>query len=70
MTFTDLRNHAKKYFDEVERGDELEVYRHGKPIALLVPIRRRGDRWRTSEPLELDGKVSLSAAILADRHER
>lgn len=67
VTFTELRDQAKKYFDQVEAGDELEVYRHGKPIARVIPIRRRGSRWQTSEPLKLDSGASLSGAILQER---
>lgn len=69
VTFSSLRNNAKKYFDAVERGETVEVYRHGKPVALLMPIRGRSlERWKSSGPLLLSG-VSLSAAILADRSE-
>ena len=67
VTFSELRNQAKKYFDAVERGETIEVYRHGKPVALLMPIRKHSlDRWKTSHPLQLSG-ASLSHAILADR---
>ncbi len=66
-TFSELRNQAKKYFDAVEQGETVEVYRHGKPIAMIVPIRSRSlERWRTARPLRLSG-ASLSEAILADR---
>ncbi len=68
-TFSELRNQAKKYFDAVERGETIEIYRHGKPVALLMPIRKNSlERWKTSLPLRLSG-ASLSAAILADRSE-
>ena len=30
VTFSELRNNAKKYFDAVEQGELVEVYRHGK----------------------------------------
>lgn len=67
-TFSELRNQAKKYFDAVEQGETVEIYRHGKPVALLTPIRRRAmERWKISNPLRLGN--SLSAAILADRSE-
>lgn len=70
VTFSELRNQAKKYFDAVEQGETVEIYRHGKPIALLTPIRGRAlDRWKSARPLGLAG-ASLSAAILADRSER
>ena len=37
-TFTELRNHAKDYFDAVEGGDTVRVFRNGKPIAKIMPI--------------------------------
>jgi antitoxin (DNA-binding transcriptional repressor) of toxin-antitoxin stability system len=32
-TFTEVRNHAKQYFDIVESGESVRVIRNGKPIA-------------------------------------
>jgi prevent-host-death family protein len=37
LPFTDFRNHAKDYFDAVEAGDTVRVFRNGKPIADIVP---------------------------------
>ena len=69
VTFSQLRNQAKKYFDAVERGEILEVFRHGKPIAIVSPSRNRAmDRWKTARPLALNG-VSVSRAILGEREE-
>ena len=66
-TFTELRNHAKEYFDAVERGDTVRVFRNGKPIAEIVPIRSGALSWkRTATPLTIKG-VSLSREILNDR---
>ena len=36
-TFTELRKHAKTYFDSVERGETIQVLRHGKVVAEIVP---------------------------------
>ncbi len=70
VTCTELRNHAKKYFDAVEKGEEIEVYRHGKPIAIVFPYRKQGqERWKQARPLKLKPGVSLSAAILSERAE-
>ena len=69
VTFTELRNNARKYFDAVERGETLEVYRHGKPIAILSPYRLgAGKRWKRARqpPLKLKG-VSPSKLILSER---
>ena len=32
VTFTDFRNHAKRYFDSVEHGATVRIYRNGRPI--------------------------------------
>jgi prevent-host-death family protein len=67
VTFTQLRNNARKYFDAVERGETLEIYRHGKPIAILSPVRLDArKRWKRMNPLEIKG-ASLSRLIRAER---
>lgn len=69
VNFSELRNNAKRYFDAVERGESLEVYRNGKPIAIVSPIAHKDlGRWKSARPLRRRG-VSLSAAILAERSE-
>lgn len=66
-TFTELRNHAKEYFDAVEGGDTVRVFRNGKPIAEIVPIRSTAPSWRRpAAPLTVKG-LSLSKEILVDR---
>lgn len=68
-TFTALRNHAKDYFDAVERGDTVRVYRNGKPVAEIVPIRAGSASWkRQSAPLTIKG-LSLSREVLRDRNK-
>ena len=64
VTFTELRAHAKKFFDEVEHGETLEVYRHGKPVAILYPYHKKQLKRRT--PLPLKG-VSVSAMVIESR---
>ena len=69
VTFTELRNQAKKYFDAVENGETIEVCRHGKPVAVLAPIALHSmERWKRAYPLKLE-RASLSKAILAERRE-
>ena len=67
-SFTELRNHAKRYFDIVENGESVRVLRNGKPIADIVPISADLPSWkrRTVQPLVLDG-VSISRLILDER---
>ena len=67
--FTVLRNHAKEYFDAVEAGDTVRVFRNGKPIAEIVPVRSGVPSWkRQATPITVKG-LSLSREILSDRDE-
>ena len=67
-TFTEVRNHAKQYFDLVEAGESVRVLRNGKPIADIVPVMAGLPSWkrRQAQPLVLDG-VSVSLMILEER---
>lgn len=66
-TFTELRNHAKDYFDAVEAGDTVRIFRNGKPIAEIVPVRSGTPSWkRETTPLTVKG-LSLSREVLSDR---
>jgi len=67
-TFTELRNNARSFFDAVERGEVVRVFRNGKPIADIVPVASETPSWkrRTAQPLVVKG-VSMSAEILKDR---
>ena len=68
VAFTELRNHAKVFFDLVETGESIRILRNGKPIADIVPIVPDLPSWkrRAAQPLVLDG-VSISKMILEDR---
>jgi prevent-host-death family protein len=67
VTFSQLRNNAKKYFDVVEKGESVEIYRHGKPVAILSPATPPTvGRWKGARPLKVKG-VSLARAVLSDR---
>jgi len=67
-TFTEIRNHAKQYFDIVESGESVRVIRNGKPIADIVPVMADMPSWkrRKAQPLVLDG-VAVSQLILQER---
>ena len=69
-SFTDFRNNAKEYFDAVEKGETVEILRHGKPIALLTPVKGKGlsPRWKTSNPIYIPG-VSASDMIIEERRK-
>jgi prevent-host-death family protein len=68
-TFSEFRHHAKQYFDAVEQGERIEIFRHGKPIAMICPISTHSQYWQSVKPvMELTG-VSVSQVILDDRDE-
>ena len=65
----ELRKRIKHYFDAVEEGEVVRVYRNGKPIAEIVPI-PKGDRsWKQDVPRLTIKGLSLSREILKDRAE-
>jgi prevent-host-death family protein len=39
VTATTLKTHVLSLLDDVERGEEIEVTRHGRIIARIVPVR-------------------------------
>jgi prevent-host-death family protein len=68
VTFSEMRNHAKQYFDIVEAGESVRILRNGRPIADIVPVPQDLPSWKrkTAQPLLLDGG-SLSRCILDER---
>lgn len=70
VTFTELRNNAKAFFDKVEAGETLEIYRNGKPIAILQPYQQSNKvYWQKAEPPLSVGEVSLTEAWRKDKEE-
>lgn len=59
----ELRQHASRYLERVERGETLQVTDRGRPVALLVPV--SNDRWGD---MIASGRVTpaLEGADLAD----
>lgn len=69
-TFTELRNHAKSFFDTVEEGETVRVYRNGRPIADIVPIKMAVPAWKKPPQTRLSlDSLSLGDEVLADRNE-
>jgi prevent-host-death family protein len=70
-TFTELRQHAKTYFDAVEEGETVRILRHGKPIADIVPAggKSGSPSWKRTPLLLHAPGVSLSKTILQEREE-
>jgi antitoxin (DNA-binding transcriptional repressor) of toxin-antitoxin stability system len=69
-TFTDLRNHAKTWFDLVESGQMVRVLRKGKAIAEIHPVPPVVPSWkrRPAHPLAISGR-EISRLILEERGE-
>jgi prevent-host-death family protein len=69
-TFTELRNHAKTFFDAVEEGETVRVYRNGRPAADIVPVKTAMPAWKKPPLTRLSlGSLSLSDEVLADRDD-
>ena len=67
VTFSDLRSNAEDYFDTVEAGASVRVFRNGKPIAEIIPVQTWTWSWKKqTTPLTIKG-LSLSEEILKDR---
>lgn len=71
ITFTQFRNNARSFIDAVEKGERFEIFRRGRPVAVIGPADSDSSRYWKHErpqPLEIPG-ASLSEAILAEREE-
>lgn len=69
-TFTELRNNARTFFDAVEEGETVRVYRNGRPVADIVPVKTAMPAWKKPPRTRLSlGSLSLSDEVLADRNE-
>ena len=68
VSFTEFRKNASSLLDLVESGDEVDIQRHGKVIARLVPAAARGEpAWRRPGLKLITKSPSLSKAIIEDR---
>jgi prevent-host-death family protein len=69
-TLTELRSQTKTYFDAVEQGETVRVYRNGRPVADIVPVPGRTPAWKNPPRAQLQRTgLSLSREVLADREE-
>jgi antitoxin (DNA-binding transcriptional repressor) of toxin-antitoxin stability system len=68
-TFTEFRQHAKTYFDQVEKGESIHIIRHGKIIAEVKPATHQKHilSWKKSGLQMVVKGLSLSKEILKDR---
>jgi antitoxin (DNA-binding transcriptional repressor) of toxin-antitoxin stability system len=69
MNVVEPRKRIKHYFDVVESGEVVRVYRNGKPIAEILPLTKRESSWKREVPRLTIPGLSLSHEILRDRAE-
>jgi prevent-host-death family protein len=68
VSFTDFRNNASSLIDLVEKGEEVQIQRHGKVVARLVPpFEREEPAWKKPGLKLVTKAPSLSKAVLEDR---
>jgi prevent-host-death family protein len=71
-TFTQFRNNAASYFDKVEKGETIEIYRNGKPSAIMLPAAGKASatgHWKNRKPLfDLGGDIA--SRLLADMRKK
>ena len=68
VSFTDFRSNASSFLDLVEKGEEVEIQRHGKVVARLVPpVSRQQASWKKPGLKLITRAPSLSKAVLEDR---
>jgi prevent-host-death family protein len=68
VSFTEFRNKASSLVDLVEKGEEVQILRHGKLVARLVPpVSRRKPAWKKPGLKLVTKAPSLSQAVLEDR---
>jgi len=68
VSFTEFRKNASSYLDLVEKGGEVDIERHGRLVARLVPSGTRDQpAWkRPGLRLAIKGQ-SLSKAVIENR---
>lgn len=68
ISFTDFRNNASSLIDLVEKGEEVQIQRHGKVVARLVPpVEREEPAWKKPGLKLVTKAPSISKAVLEDR---
>ena len=70
VAFTEFRRNASGLLSRVEKGEVIQVVRHGRPIAEITPI-AQGDHpvpaWKSPGLRLVTKGSSLSSAITQDR---
>ena len=68
VTFSELRNEAKHFFDLVEAGEVVRVLRNGRPVAEIHPIPSAVPSWkqRQARPVTISG-CEIASLIIEER---
>jgi antitoxin (DNA-binding transcriptional repressor) of toxin-antitoxin stability system len=69
VSFSEFRKNASSFLDLVERGEQVEILRHDKVVARLVPAQpaRSEPSWKKPGLRLVTKSPSLSQAIIEDR---
>ena len=69
FSFTDFRKKASMVLDLVEKGETVQLLRHGKAIAKIVPMRTRKitPTWKRPGLRLVVSETSLSKAVVEER---
>jgi prevent-host-death family protein len=69
VSFTEFRKKASEVLDLVEKGETIRLFRHGKPIAKIVPegARKSTPAWKRPGLRLVTSGASLSKAVLEER---
>jgi prevent-host-death family protein len=71
FSFTEFRKKASKVLNLVEKGETIQVLRHGKAIAKIVPVeeQERTLSWKRPGLRLITRGASLSKAVLEERRK-
>lgn len=70
IQFTEFRNQAKKFFDEIEKGAQFIITRKGRPVAEIFPFRKKSAGWkRDVRKVKLRGRLTTTDIIRQERDE-
>ncbi|MGH7847435.1 MAG: type II toxin-antitoxin system Phd/YefM family antitoxin [Candidatus Binatia bacterium] len=71
FSFTEFRMKASKVLNLVEKGETVQVLRHGKAIAKIVPVEepKRTLSWKRPGLRLVTRGDSLSKAVLEERRK-
>jgi antitoxin (DNA-binding transcriptional repressor) of toxin-antitoxin stability system len=72
VTFTEFRKDASALFSAVENGEKIQILRHGKPIAEILPFKNSANHlpsWKKRKIRHSIKGEELSSLILSEREQ-